>query len=140
MPEPKTQKNDKDVAVYLAQIAPAQLRADSQKLATLLSEATGEPPAMWGDSIIGFGERPLRYPNGKIQTWMLIAFSPRKSGLVLYIMDGFEAYGELLSQLGPHKTGKGCLYLKPLDKLNQDVLKELIRRSVAAIRQITASP
>ena len=40
------------------------------------------------------------------------------------------APGPGLARLGPHKTGKGCLYLKRLDDVDQDVLRELIDRSV----------
>jgi S1-C subfamily serine protease len=36
----------------------------------------------------------------------------------------------VLARLGPHKTGKGCLYLRRLDDVDQDVLRELIDRSV----------
>jgi hypothetical protein len=37
----------------------------------------------------------------------------------------------LLARLGPHTTGKGCLYVKRLDDLDRDVLAELIRRAYA---------
>jgi hypothetical protein len=33
-------------------------------------------------------------------------------------------------RLGPHKTGKGCLYVQRLDDVAQDALRELIDRSV----------
>jgi hypothetical protein len=36
----------------------------------------------------------------------------------------------VLARLGPHKTGKGCLYIKHLDDVDHDALRELIDRSV----------
>jgi len=32
----------------------------------------------------------------------------------------------VLSRLGPHKTGKACLYLKRLSDVDRDVLRELV--------------
>ena len=46
-------------------------------------------------------------------------------------MDGFEEYEVLLGRLGSHTTGKSCLYIKDLDKVDMGVLRELIGRSVA---------
>ena len=36
----------------------------------------------------------------------------------------------MLARLGPHKTGKGCLYIKRLDDVDDGALRELIDRSV----------
>jgi hypothetical protein len=35
----------------------------------------------------------------------------------------------LLTQLGPHKTGKGCLYIKALNTIDLKILSELIKKS-----------
>jgi hypothetical protein len=35
-----------------------------------------------------------------------------------------------MARLGPHKTGKGCLYIKRLDDVDHEALRELIDRSV----------
>jgi hypothetical protein len=41
----------------------------------------------------------------------------REANLVMYLVAGVEErYAELLERLGPHKLGKGCLYLKGLDR------------------------
>ena len=63
--------------------------------------------------------------------WPLIGFSPRKQNLTLYVMVGSEKYGELLSKLGPHSCGKGCLYLKRLSDVHLPTLKKLVRASVS---------
>jgi hypothetical protein len=36
----------------------------------------------------------------------------------------------VLARLGPHKTGKGCLYIRRLNEVDQNALRELIDRSV----------
>jgi len=49
--------------------------------------------------------------------------------LSVYIMARFAKYEELLKELGKHKTGKSCLYIKRLSEINMDVLTELIEVS-----------
>ncbi len=34
-----------------------------------------------------------------------------------------------MEQLGPHTTGKGCLYLKRLDAVDDAVLESLVRQA-----------
>jgi hypothetical protein len=36
---------------------------------------------------------------------------PKMWGASMYVMPGIAHYDELLSKLGKHKTGKGCLYI-----------------------------
>lgn len=52
--------------------------------------------------------------------------------MVLYIMDGFTRYRSLLGDLGPNSTGKSCLYIKNLEKVDPVVLETLITESLAA--------
>ena len=87
---------------------------------------------MWGSSIIGFGSTHLKYASGRELDWMVIGFSPRKQNLTLYLSLGsMEYYGNLLQKLGKYKTGKGCLYIKTLQDVDTQVLKELVDRCVA---------
>ena len=130
MSELKTQKNDASVEAFLNTIADERKRKDSFTILELMKEITGEAPAMWGTSIVGFGSYHYKYASGREGDWMITGFSPRKQNLTLYIMGGFEQYDELLSQLGKHSTGKSCLYLKKLDDIHLDVLRELVQRSV----------
>ena len=89
---------------------------------------------MWGTSIVGYGDHLYTYANGREGDWMLSAFSPRKQALTLYIMSGFSKYRPLLKKLGPHTTGKSCLYIKKLDDVDLEVLEDLIRQSVEAMK------
>ena len=49
-------------------------------------------------------------------------------------MSGCEDRSDLLGRLGPHTTGKACLYVKRLAAVDLDVLRELVEASVAASR------
>lgn len=134
MSEAKTTPTGADVVAFLDQIEPAAKRDDCRALSRLMEEATGEPPTLWGGNIVGFGSYHYRYASGREGDSMLVGFSPRKQQLTLYVMDGFEHDPELLARLGKHTTGKACLYVKRLDDLDLDVLRELIARSVQRIR------
>jgi hypothetical protein len=119
------------VAEFLAQVPDERRRGDARRLSAMMQEITGEPPAMWGPSIIGFGSYHYRYPSGHEGDAALAGFAPRRQHLVIYLVGGFEdRYRSVLARLGPHKTGMGCLYLKRLDDVDQDALRELIDRSV----------
>ena len=110
-------------------------REDARRLCAMMAQITGEPPAMWGTSIIGFGSYRYRYASGHSGDSALASFSPRRQHLVIYLVGGFEGrHQPVLARLGPHKTGKGCLYLKRLDDVDQDALRELIDRSVRVRR------
>ena len=45
-----------------------------------------------------------------------------------------DRYPKLLEQLGPHKVGKGCLYLKRLDDVDHEALRALVDRTVRVHR------
>jgi hypothetical protein len=101
----------------------------------MMQKITGREPVLWGTSIIGFGTYTYRYASGKTGDWPLTGVSPRKQALTIYVMSGFTEYDSLLEQLGPHKTGRSCLYIRNLDKVDQKVLARLIRKSVAHLRK-----
>ncbi len=135
MAELKTQRNRKSVEKFLAGVENERRRADARKVAKIMREVTGEKPEMWGDSIVGFGSYHYRYDSGREGDWMLTGFSPRKTSLTLYIMSGFSRYGELMGELGKHKTGKSCLYINRLSDVDENVLRKLIAESVAHLRR-----
>ncbi len=116
---------------FLARVPDEQRRQDAHRLCAMMQEITGQPPVMWGTSIIGFGTYHYRYASGREGDSALASFSPRGQQLAVYLIGGFAArYQPVLARLGPHKTGQGCLYLKRLDDVDQDALRELIDRSV----------
>ncbi|MBM3751409.1 MAG: DUF1801 domain-containing protein [Acidimicrobiia bacterium] len=135
MAELKTQKTRASVSAFLNAIADDQRRADCKAVSKLMQEITGEKPAMWGSAIVGFGTYTYRYATGRTGDWPVAAFSPRKQNLTLYIMAGFDGYPELMAKLGPHSTGKSCLYVKRLSDLHLPTLKKLISQSVRHVRK-----
>ena len=119
------------VEAFLAQVPNDQQREDARRLCAMMEEITGEPPAMWGSSIVGFGTYHYRYASGHEGDSALASFSPRRQHLAIYLVGEFaDRHGAALARLGPHQTGKGCLYIKRLADVDLDALRELIDRSV----------
>jgi hypothetical protein len=130
MAELKTKLNEGDVYMFLNSITDDKKREDAFTILNLMQEATDAKPNMWGDSIVGFGSYHYKYASGREGDWFLTGFSPRKQNLTLYIMPGFEKYKTILNRLGKYSTGKSCLYIKKIEDVDLDVLKELIEQSV----------
>ena len=126
----KTVETDADVAAFVASVADPMQRADADALIALLSRLSGEPPKMWGPSIIGFGTHRYRYDSGREGEICRIGFSPRKGKTVMYGM-GVRDRPEFLARLGRHTTGKGCLYLKRLADVDLTVLEAMAVASLA---------
>jgi hypothetical protein len=128
--ELKTKQTEASVEDFLNGVENEAVRADCRRIVELMAEATGEPPKMWGANIIGFGSRAMKYASGRELDWLITGFSPRKANITLYLSTG-EAWNDaLLSKLGKHKTGMGCLYFKRLSDVDESVLKKLIDESV----------
>jgi hypothetical protein len=135
MAELKTRPTDVAVETFIGSIADAERQADCRAIAALMSEVTGEEPRMWGASIVGFGRYHYRYASGREGDSLLTGFSPRKPNITLYLFYGADQHTDLLPLLGNPKLGKGCLYLRRLAGVDQDALRELIRRSVEMVRR-----
>lgn len=126
MGQPKTARTDANVPVFLAAVADPQRRADAQDACALIAEVTGAAPAMWGASIVGFGVYHYRYVSGQEGDWPAVGLSPRRQALTLYLPFDFGGADDLLSRLGPHRTGKECLYLRRLADVDESVLRALV--------------
>jgi hypothetical protein len=106
----------------------------------MMKRVTGCEPKMWGPSIIGFGRYHYRYESGREGDWFLTGVSPRKQALTVYIMQGFGEYDELMTRLGPHRTGKSCLYISKLERIDFAALENLVARSVTWMREKYDTP
>ncbi len=126
MADLKTQPHDGDPQALIETIEDERKRADAARLVHLMAEATGEKPVLWGPSIIGFGSFHYRYATGREGDTMRVGFAPRKTALTLYGLQGHARSEELLATLGKFTLGKGCVYIKRLDDVNEDVLRELV--------------
>lgn len=128
----KTQPTQVSVKEFLDKVEDEARRRDCDRLCELMEGVTGEPPKMWGPSIVGFGSYHYKYESGREGDMCLVGFSPRKRNFSIYIMAGFAGYAELMAKLGKHKTGKACLYVNKLDDVDLNVLKDLVAESVKA--------
>ena len=134
MAQNQTQPTKVSVAAFIDALTDETRKADAKVLVKLMQSATGEKPAMWGPSIIGFGSRHYKYESGREGDTPIVGFSPRKAATVLYSTIGFSGSDAFLARLGKHSTGKGCLYIKKLADVDQKVLAEMVVKSVAATR------
>ena len=134
MAEQKTKPTRASVDAYIDAIDDEQRRADCHKLVEIMSRITGEPPRMWGASIVGFGSYHYRYASGREGESSLAAFSSRKSDISIYVMAGFAGQQALLANLGRHKAGKACLYVRRLADIDLRRLEALVESSVAQMR------
>ena len=133
MSEAKTQPTAVDVERYFAAITDDARRSDCRVLTGIMQRLSGHPPVMWGTGIVGFGSYHYKYASGHEGKSCLVGFSSRKSDVSVYLLSGYESdsTNALLAQLGAHKIGKACLYIRRLSDVQLPVLEQLITRSIA---------
>ena len=129
MSENKIKQTENSVEDFLNSIENEQRKKDAFEVLELMKSITALEPKMWGDSMVGFGSYHYKYESGREGDYMITGFAPRKSNLSIYIIDGFEKYADLLAKLGKHKTSVSCLYITKLDKIDKEILKEIITQS-----------
>jgi hypothetical protein len=129
--EAKTTRTNESVAAFVGRLPDRERRKDCAALVRLMSKAAGEKGAMYGPSIIGFGLRTYKYASGRTGQWPVVAFSPRKADLTLYV-GASHTPKALLKQLGKHKVSGSCLHIKRLSDVDLGVLEKLIATSVKA--------
>jgi hypothetical protein len=127
----QTKPTDADVTAFLDTVPDERRRAEGHAMRELMERVTGQKAVMWGSSMVGFGSYHYqgRASSGE---WFVVGFSPRKAALTIYgVYDDYGPVEPLFADLGPHQTGKGCLYLKRLDVVDRGVLEQLVRRAWA---------
>ncbi len=138
MAELKTKPTRQSVKDFVDAIKDEQRKKDCRTVSRIMKRITKANPKMWGPGLVGFGSHPYKYASGREGDWFVVGFAPRKQNLTLYIRSGFKKYSALLKELGKHKIGVSCLYVKRLDDVDMDVLTELIEDSVAYVRKSNA--
>lgn len=137
MTELKTKKTGASVPRFLKSVENEQRRKDSFELLEIFKLVTKMSPKLWGNSIVGFGEYHYKSERSSQEgDWPLTGFSPRKRNMTVYIMPGFTNYQDLLDKLGQHKTSVSCIYFSKLENIDVKVLKKIIRRSIADMKNI----
>ena len=133
MSENKTKPTNVTVETYLSTVEDSR-RTEAEQLIKIMHEITRMPAVMWGPCIIGFGSMHYKYESGREGDMPQLAFSPRKAALTVYF-EGFDNYKDLLQKLGKHKTSVACLYIKKLEDVNLDVLKQMLTQSFVASKK-----
>ncbi len=126
--EIKTRPTNVSVQEYLQTVSPEKRRKDGIALAEVFREITGVQPVMWGSSIIGYGSYHYVSPaNSRTQgDWPKTGFSPRKAQLSIYGLKDLPDGAALLPKLGKYTEGAGCVYVKKLEDIDLEVLRQLI--------------
>jgi len=62
----------------------------------------------------------------------VVGFASRKGDISIYGLNAAPSHDALLAALGPHKAGKGCLYLRNLAGIDLKVLEKLVAEAAAA--------
>ncbi|WKZ23995.1 MAG: DUF1801 domain-containing protein [Candidatus Dojkabacteria bacterium] len=124
----KTLPTTQNPREFLGQLDDERKKSDALVLLQLFERVTGEKPRMWGTSIIGFGLYHYKSERSRQEgDWPLVAFSPRKQSLTLYIMVDAKEYKNLLPKLGKYScSANSCLYIKKLADVDLMVLEKLI--------------
>ncbi len=122
-------ETDRDVNEFIENVPNKTRREDAKKLLQIIKEIKGIEPKIWGQGIVAFGKYKYQRKNGKEFEWFNAGFSPAKAHMTLYVMFNLKEEKALLDRLGPHRAGSGCLYIKKLEDVNMDVLKEMIQKS-----------
>ena len=125
--ELKTRETDASVDNFIASVENQTRRNDAVKVLDIFRRMTGEKPKMWGPAIVGFGNRMLKYPNGRELDWPVIAFSPRRQNMTLYVVCRSPNQPGLLAKLGKHTTSVSCLYIKKLSDVDERVLEAVVK-------------
>lgn len=114
MAEIKTKQHDADVFEFIKTFANNEQKInDSYELVKIMHEVTGQPPRMWGPTMIGFGMYHYKSERSRQEgDWPLVGFSPRKAAISLYVFAGGDEQEQLLTELGKFTMVKGCIYVK----------------------------
>jgi hypothetical protein len=134
MSDNKTKQTEVSVEDFLSQIRDTQKQADCRVICQMMQEVTGEPPKMWGPSIIGFGKYHYKYESGREGDSCITGVSPRAQAITLYLSYDFEDKQALMDKLGKHTAGKACVYIKRLSDVDQPTLKKMIANSVKQVK------
>lgn len=135
MAKNKTTETASSVTDFINKVADETKRKDCFRIVEIIEKQTGLKAKMWGPAIVGFGSYHYKYTSGHEGDAPLAGFSPRTTAIVLYLASSFQQKEDLLKKFGKHKTGKGCIYIKKLEDVNIEVLKEMVVNSVEHTRK-----
>ena len=120
-------------------IGNAARQQDARDLLRIMSDVTGEDPAIWNAKTIGFGRYHYRYASGQEGDFFKIGFAPTEQHLTLYIMSGLRGFEDILDRIGRHRSSKSTVKVRRLSDIDEDVLGELIRECVRHLDEVERS-
>ena len=123
------------VAEVIESLPSDNKKADAYELLALYERVSGEDAVVWYPNIIGFGQYHYVYDSGHEGDATLLAFSPRKAKISLYLDQYFPEREELLDKLGKIKKAKGCVYVNKLADIDMSVLEVLLEKSLAYTKE-----
>lgn len=135
MAKNKTTETTGSVTEFIDKVTDTTKRNDCYTIIELMQQLSGLQAKMWGPAIVGFGSCHYKYESGREGDMPMIAFSPRTTAIVLYLSANFDNRETLLTQLGKHKTGKGCIYIKKLTDVDMEILKQMIANALKHARK-----
>ncbi len=131
MAENKTQATDASVDAFLGKVEPEQRRADGRMLLDMMTRITGEPPVLWGPSIIGFGTRIIAMRAVARATCAGSASRRARHSSCSISPPACPAATRCWRSSASTRLGKGCLYITKLADVDLAVLEDLIAQSWA---------
>ena len=132
--EGKTTVEAQSLDDFLNAVQPPQRQAEARRLVPIFADVSGYRPRIHTGGMVGFGRYAYTYASGHSGVSLATGFAPRKAELSIHIMPGHADLGHILSRLGKHRMGKGCLYLRRLDDVDAAVLRELIAAGLADLK------
>lgn len=125
----KTKPDEHEVEWFLQSLDAKRLDI-ADTLIDIMTDITGKPAVMWGKDMIGFNKYHYRTKSGQEADWPVIAFSPRKAKISLYITFSAEQYLPLINEIGGKTSiGKGCIYISKFEQVNITKLTKLIEKA-----------
>lgn len=126
--EIKTKVNENSVENYINSIENNQKRDDCKEIYELMKDITKEDARMFGDSLVGFGLYSYESKSKCKGEWFYLGFSPRKTGISIYVMSyNNEEINELKQKLGKAKLGACCISIKKLENIDKKILKKILK-------------
>ena len=126
----KTVETQDSVVAFLNTITDVKKRKDFSVIIELITKHTGLEPKMWGTAIVGFGSYHYKYESGREGDAPLAGIAPRTNAITFYLGSHFDKREELLSKLGKHKIGGGCIHIQKLEDVDTNVLIKMVKNSI----------
>lgn len=135
---PKTTVTNVKVDDYLLTVSEKR-RDEAYQIIEMMQRVSGQPPRMWGPSMIGFGTYHYISKSKCEADWFKIGFSPRKAKISLYVSCDADEFADELGELGKYTRGKGCMYANKLDDIDMKVLEKIARTAYKNTKDFDAS-